>query len=232
MIAQIKKWFDEYGPKSIRELTEDTNAKVSEIHKNLKNRIENDNEYKALAMEKEKELTEIRRKMRSHQNLTISVIDHIEDLLWAKDLDGRYILANKSFREKLCYGISWEALEGKTDIELSKIFKKQFGELNHTFGEICANSDEIVLESEKSQEFLESGLINGKELKLVVSKSPIYNFKGILFGTCGTGRDVTQWYMDLEKAIKDCELCKNTVGKDILLKELNKLEFKVDGNGK
>ena len=147
------------------------------------------------AINKYKEELEIERKARiKEQNLFVSVMDHIDDMLWAKDIDGRYIVANKAFRNKFCYGLQWDEMQGKNDTELSKIFKDKVGNENHTFGEVCANSDEVILRTETAKEFLEYGKINGKMMKLVVNKSPVYNYKGELYATCGTGRDITDWH--------------------------------------
>lgn len=226
MFDSINKWFEQYSPKGVKKLTEEIHDRVSVIHAQLDDscKAEYDKEQE-LATTMQLELRKLHNKLDAQKNLTISVIDHLEDMLWAKDVEGKYILANRAFREKFCYGLSWDELEGKTDIELSKTFKKLVGEMNHTFGEICTNSDQIVMDTEESGEFLEQGKINGKTMKLVVNKSPIYNFKGIMFGVCGTGRDVTAWYEDLERAITECDMCDNAAGKEVLMRELNKLKF-------
>lgn len=155
-------------------------------------------------------------------------MDHIDDMLWAKDIDCRYIVANKAFRNKFCYGLQWDEMQGKNDTELAKIFKDKVGDENHTFGEVCANSDEVILRTETSKEFLEYGKINGKMMKLVVNKSPVYNYEGKMFGTCGTGRDVTDWHDSLEEAIAKIQSGCSCFGQEeteMLLKELNKLKF-------
>lgn len=166
------------------------------------------------------------------QNLFVSVMDHIDDMLWAKDIDGRYIVANKAFRNKFCYGLEWNDMQGKNDIELAKIFKDKVGNENHTFGEVCANSDEVIIRNEIAKEFMEYGLINGKMMKLVVNKSPVYDIKGELCATCGTGRDITDWHDSLEEAInkvrEGCS-CFGQEETEMLLKELNKLKF-VEGD--
>ena len=162
------------------------------------------------------------------QNLFVSVMDHIEDMLWAKDIYGRYIVANKAFRNKFCYGMEWNEMQGKNDIELAKIFKDKVGNENHTFGEVCSNSDDVIIRTEEPKEFLEYGIINGKMMKLVVNKSPVYNSSGEMFATCGTGRDVTDWHDSLEEAILKIESgcsCFGEEGTEMLLKELNKLKF-------
>ena len=169
------------------------------------------------------------------QNLFLSVLDHLDDMVWAKDISGRYIVANKSFREKFCYGITWEDLQGKTDQELAKEFKELVGEENHTFGEMCANSDVVIQESQLPQEFLEFGNIDGKLMKLVVNKSPVFNEEGKMFATCGSGRDVTKWHGDVEKAIQDIKAecsCFQHEDAERILKELNKFRFKEGDHAK
>ena len=208
----------------IPQLTRDISSDVKHIRKYY------DDSQKAI--ENYKIELEIERKERiKEQNLFVSVMDHIEDMLWSKDIDGRYIVANKAFRNKFCYGLSWNEIQGRNDIELAKIFKEKVGNENHTFGEVCANSDEVIIRNEIAKEFMEYGLINGKMMKLVVNKSPVYDNKGELCATCGTGRDITEWHDSLEEAInkvhKGCH-CFGQEEAEMLLKELNKLKFVED----
>ena len=150
-------------------------------------------------------------------------------MVWAKDLEGKYIVANKAFREKFCYGTTWDELQGMTDVELANKFKKQVGELNHTFGEKCANSDVVVQRSGLPQKFLEDGNVNGKLMKLIVNKSIVVNQDDEIFAICGSGRDVTEWYTSLEKAIKNLKAkcsCFDNEEVNKILDELNKFRFK------
>lgn len=182
------------------------------------------------AIEKYKEDLRIEKESRQKErNLFLSVLDHLDDMIWAKDIDGKYIVANKAFREKFCYGILWDNLQGKTDVELAGQFKKLVGEENHTFGEMCANSDVLIQETKIPQKFLEEGNINGKLMKLVVNKSPVFNHKGEMFATCGSGRDVTEWHDAVEKAIQElrCECaCFKQEDAEKILNELNKFKFR------
>lgn len=188
------------------------------------------------AIEKYKEALQLEKESRQKErNLFLSVLDHLDDMIWAKDIEGKYIVANKAFREKFCYGITWDELQGKTDIELSREFKKLVGEENHTFGEMCANSDVPVQQTRIPQKFLEEGNINGKLMKLVVNKSPVFNHKGEMFATCGSGRDVTEWHDAVEKAIKElrCECsCFKQEDAEKILNELNKFKFREGGHVK
>lgn len=182
------------------------------------------------AIEKYKEDLRIEKESRQKErNLFLSVLDHLDDMIWAKDIQGKYIVANKAFREKFCYGISWEDLQGRTDIELAIRFKKLVGEDNHTFGEMCTNSDVPIQETKIPQKFLEEGNINGKLMKLVVNKSPVFNYQGEMFATCGSGRDVTEWHDAVEKAIQElrCECaCFKQEDAEKILNELNKFKFR------
>ena len=182
------------------------------------------------AIEDYKNELEIERDKRTKErNLFLSVLDHLDDMVWAKDLEGKYIVANRAFREKFCYGITWDELQGMTDIELAKKFKAQVGEYNHTFGELCANSDVVVQRSRLPQKFLEDGNINGKLMKLIVNKSIVTNHNNEMFAICGSGRDVTEWYISIEKAIKNLKAecsCFDKEEANKILDELNKFKFR------
>jgi PAS domain S-box-containing protein len=205
----------------IPQLTRDISSDVKHIRNCY------DNSKKAIEDYKE-ELKKEREARVKEQNLFVSVLDHLDDMVWAKDLEGRYIVANKAFREKFCYGLSWDELQGKNDLELALLFKRKVGHENHTFGEVCANSDVVIQETEEAKQFLEYGKINGSVMKLVVNKSPVYNYSGDMFATCGTGRNVTEWHDALEEAIlkvKDGCSCFGQEETEILLRELNRLKF-------
>ena len=228
LVGSIKKFLQYINIFDIPRLTREIRCDVKHIRERYDETIK--------AIEKYKEDLRKEREIRiKEKNLFISVLDHLDDLVWAKDMDGKYIVANKAFREKFCYGISWEDLQGKTDQELAKEFKHLVGEENHTFGEMCANSDVIIQETKVPKQFLEEGNINGKLMKLVVNKSPVYNFEGKMFGTCGSGRDVTEWHNAVEKAIKELKAecsCFQHEDAEKVLKELNKFRFKEGGHVK
>ena len=171
------------------------------------------------------ELRDIKIKLRQEMNLRSAVLDCLDDMVWAKDLDGKYLMTNKAFRNKFCYGLSDLEILGKTDVELAKIFKEKVGNENHTFGEVCKNSDEVIHETQEAMQFLETGNVNGKIMKLVVNKSPVTDYRGRMFGICGSGRDVTDWHTSMEKAIEGDNACFPET-KQLILQELNKLEFK------
>jgi hypothetical protein len=136
-------------------------------------------------------------------------------MVWLKDINGKYLVANTSIRTNLLFDFD---PFGKDDIELSRNAKIKFGDENHTFGEVCGNSDLVILETLKPQRFLESGKVKGKMMYLEVFKFPFY--KGDkLIGVGGIGRDLT----DYVEAYRDsnCSKCTDGLG-DIF----SKWEFK------
>ena len=221
MGSKIKSFLAYINIFDIPRLTREISCDVKLIREKYDETIKAIEDYK-------KELEIERDKNAKERNLFLSVLDHLDDMVWAKDLEGKYIVANKSFREKFCYGITWDELQGMTDIELAKKFKKQVGEQNHTFGEMCANSDVVVQRSRLPQKFLEDGNINGKLMKLIVNKSIVVNYKNEMFAICGSGRDVTEWYVSIEKAIKNLKAecaCFDEEEVNKILDELNKFRF-------
>lgn len=137
-------------------------------------------EVKLHSMAKETELT---------RSMLQIIGETIPDMLWLKDIDGKYVYANRAIREHLLFDMN---PIGKTDIEIANKAKKVFGSNNHTFGEKCSNSDKVVLESEIAMRFLESGKLQGKMTYLEVYKAPFY-VNDVLVGVCGTGRDMTEY---------------------------------------
>ena len=139
----------------------------------------------------------LKEQMEYKEALLTSIIEVMPDMVWLKLLDGTYEIANKTIRNELLFD---DNPIGKNDIELSQNAKLRFGERNHTFGEVCGDSDRIVVELAKegkftkdSGRFLEYGKIKGKMMYLEVNKAPVY-VKGELIGVCGSSRDITYYY--------------------------------------
>ena len=122
--------------------------------------------------------------------LTRRIADNAPDMIWAKDMDNRYIFANRA----LCRGLLMchhpEAVVGKNDVYFAEL-ERANGQ-KHTFGEICENSDEIVKTKQKAMRFIEDGLVRSKYLIMDVHKAPLLHESGTMIGTVGCGRDITR----------------------------------------
>ena len=117
---------------------------------------------------------------------------HLPDMLWAKDLEGYYLYANESICNNLLMATPDEVL-GKCDVFFATRERNKHPENKdwHTFGELCFNSDYVVLENMKPMIFEEYGNIKGELVYLEVHKAPLHDATGKLIGTIGSGRDIT-----------------------------------------
>lgn len=132
------------------------------------------------------------------------IIDCLPDMVWFKDLDGKYVYANRAIRDNL---LMCKNPTGCDDFELAKRAKEIYGDENHTFGEKCANSDTITIENEAPSRFLESGKVKGNTKYLEVFKNIVRDQDGQIIGVCGTGRDMTE-YVEAYR-LGDCHKCKD-----------------------
>lgn len=123
-----------------------------------------------------------------------SMCDNIPDLIWAKDLQKRYLYANPAMCSKLLIADHPAEVVGKTDLFFAQRQRALHPERAdwHTFGEICSDTDDTVIASRAPGRFDEYGNIRGEPLFLDVYKAPFLNAAGELIGTVGCGRDVTR----------------------------------------
>lgn len=177
MVNRIKDWWRSNisiadDVKVITDLLKCIDEKTCTIDRKL------DEEYKLI----KDELT-------LYKGMIESVGMAVPDMIWLKDLNGRYMYANNAIREGLlCHSNP----VGLNDAELAGMAKRRFGDANHTFGEKCANSDCITVERNASSRFLENGKVRGKMLYLEVFKTPLYAGEEMV-GVCGVGRDITEY---------------------------------------
>ncbi|MDQ5985019.1 MAG: hypothetical protein CSYNP_00723 [Syntrophus sp. SKADARSKE-3] len=120
--------------------------------------------------------------------------DNVPDMIWAKDRSKRYLFANKATCEKLLNAMDTEEPIGKLDMYFAERERNAHPARPdwHTFGEICADSDDVVMSSTQSGRFDEYGNVKGQFLFLDVHKAPFFDEHGNIIGTVGCGRDVTR----------------------------------------
>jgi len=138
-------------------------------------------------------------KQQSLYNLLRTVSDNMTDMLWAKDIDKKYLFANKAICKNLLNARSTEEPIGKTDLFFANRERESHsGDADwHTFGEICRDSDQVIIDTNLPAQFDEFGNVKGKFLFLDVYKSPLVDEMGSMIGIVGSARDVTH-----EKEIK------------------------------
>lgn len=192
----IKELWARYNPFDIGSLVEELHTDFTQLRESL-NHIEDKMDNKLQQLEANLEFQE---------SLVNAISNTVPDMIWLKDCNGKYLYANNAIKTGLLFS---DDPIGKTDIELSMKAKDLFGDDNHTFGDICGNSDFIIIDTRIPQRFLEYGKVKGKDLYLEVYKAPFF-IKGEFAGICGVGRDLTP-YVEAYRAshCSSCELTKN-----------------------
>ena len=132
---------------------------------------------------------------------------NLPDMLWVKDMQGKYLYANQAICEGLLMAKDTNEPIGKTDVFFAQRERDAHRDNPewHTFGELCFNSDLIVIEKNQAMKFEEYGNVQGKMLYLEVYKAPFYDKDGNIIGTVGAGRDITQLKKiqhDLQESLK------------------------------
>ncbi len=120
--------------------------------------------------------------------------DNVPDLIWAKDMAQRYIFVNRAMCEKLLGAVDTDEPVGRDDMFFAGRERTAHADRPdwHTFGELCRETDTIVMESGQAGRIDEYGNVKGEFLFLDVSKAPFRDERGEMIGTVGCGRDVTE----------------------------------------
>jgi len=161
-------------------------------------------------------------KVKYQKNFTRQLADVAPDLIWAKDLDRRFIYVNHEICDRLLL-LPREKAIGKTSSEIAEYHRKRG--MVYTFGEVCCDSDTETLERMKVSVFLEHGLVDGKLLVLQVYKAPLYDKHGKLIGTVGVGRDMTYDFLDHREIWEAYESNKCDDLGELLLKHMNRFQY-------
>ena len=109
------------------------------------------------------------------------LIDTIPDLIWLKDLDGKYMQCNHRFES--LFGLTEEELLGKTDFDL----------VDHDQAEFFRHYDLLAIQSGKHTVNEETvSFLDGHQEILETIKAPIFGIDGIPIGVIGIGRNITE----------------------------------------
>jgi len=119
--------------------------------------------------------------------------DNMSDMVWAKDLDKRYIFVNKSLIEKILILEDTEIAIGKTLTEIMDYHNQNNSNKIDLVDYVSQGeaTDTIVMETGRPLNFDENIDIDGVERYLDIRKAPIFNEDGEMIGVVGSARDIT-----------------------------------------
>ena len=117
--------------------------------------------------------------VRSH-NLLNAVVEGTEDIIYVKDLDGRYLLVNAAGAQ--FFGRTPEQVTGNTDRDL---FAPEIADK-------ILESDRTVLETGESQTLEETNTAHGALHTYLTTKAAYRDAAGKVLGVIGISRDVTE----------------------------------------
>ncbi|MFO7496653.1 MAG: PAS domain S-box protein [Desulfobacterales bacterium] len=158
-------------------------AKLLIANQQLQREIETREQVEAHARQKDQKYGDLYALLR----LTI---DTVPDLIWAKDLNGRYILTNQAICDKLLMCGSPDAAVGKTDRFFAE--RERAAGYRHAFGVRWGDSGAVVKKNKAPLRFLEEVRVRDRAIVLDVNEAPFFNEKGKLIGTVGCAHDVTK----------------------------------------
>jgi two-component sensor histidine kinase/PAS domain-containing protein len=171
-----------------------TREQLTEEFKALSQKIKKLEAAEAKRRQAEEALRESEKRYKSLYSMVRLICDNVPYLIWAKDLGKRFIFTNKAICEKLLNAKDTEEPIGKTDLFFANREIAGYPENPdyHTFGEICTDSDSLVMKNRKPKRFDEFGNVKGKFLFLDVYEAPFWDEQGNMIGTVGYGRDITK----------------------------------------
>jgi PAS domain S-box-containing protein len=131
----------------------------------------------------EAELKKIELEREEHQFRLQSILDNTPLMIFIKDLDGRYLLANKSYKD--AFNFTSEQIIGKTDFDLvSKADAERYKEI-----------DEYVIRQQKHVEVEETIDQAGMSKSLLIVKFPLFDKNNTIYGISGIASDITERYL-------------------------------------
>ena len=128
------------------------------------------------------------------RNFLRTLIDSIPALVYVKDTEGRFLIANKAIAEFMKAGTP-EELIGKTDFDYySKEVAQSFADTEKT----------LLKTGRQENDLIESFTYQGSKFWVSTSKKPFRNLEGKIIGLVGVGHDITHIKL-IEEKLRESE---------------------------
>jgi signal transduction histidine kinase len=156
---------------------------------------------------RQREIFAAEQRYRNMYTLFQLMSDNLSDMLWAKDLDKKYIFANRVLCEKLLKVEKMEEAIGKTDEFFCnrELEKDPDNEIWRKYLQGTKESDDLIIQNREPSQLNEIALIDGELTNLDVRKAPIFDDNGNMIGIVGSATDVTV-QKNIERELKEAKL--------------------------
>ena len=120
--------------------------------------------------------------------------DNVPDMIWAKDLDNRFLFVNKAYAERLLGAPDTSEPIGRRYGEYfaRDRAKRPDDPVWHTLGEYSEDVDRHTLSREEPTVFEEVGTVRGRNVYLDMHQARFVDHAGEVIGTVGCARDITE----------------------------------------
>jgi PAS domain S-box-containing protein len=148
-----------------------------------------------------REMEEVLRKYEvelvQNQGRLQSILDNATSLIYVKDLDGKYLLTNRQFKEVL--HVTDEAVIGKTDFDFTELRDAQR----------FKDTDDEVIKTCKPMEIEETIKMADGDHNILIIKFPLLDAQDKIYGISGIGTDITERVRYQEQLIRSGKMAED-----------------------
>lgn len=164
---------------------------------NLENEISTSKESLEHLRKLTRALNEKDEQIKNYHYVTKQIFDHVYDMLWYKNSNKQYLMANSSLLDNILR-LPLEEVLGKTDEEIGAIHTKCGIEYDFSISNV---TDDITIGENQYCHFLETVYVDKCTFILDVIKKPLYDDQKVLLGIIGSARNVTKNAVNIENYI-------------------------------
>lgn len=132
----------------------------------------------------------LREEREEYQFRLQSILDNTPLIMFIKDMEGRYLLINRSFRE--AFELSDEAVIGKTDFD----FEEDDAAIRYREADEKVIAEMVHVQTDETVQMADG------EHNLLIVKFPLFDRDNILYGVGGIATDITERVQSRQKLVE------------------------------